>query len=283
MKQLFALMVGCVFALGIIALLMNLRGLAPTPEQYAAATATAQRAADESVRYQIETQATATYVAKRIEALPTQIPTELDTENRNKQTASWWFAGIAISIVALLLVIVGVVRLQGQFVSRGEDGQAKIRAVGNTTVDTQAMIGPAVSVQEPDASDQFWHAVIGKPLPAPKIVTSDAGASSAHLLIARQSANQTTGISALMRGGLSEREREKRIKIVREDPVRGPDGTTAIPGTTVVEGHGVAVDEICDHLGISLAPPTEPRQLTAPRDSDAVLESVWTEAETVSR
>jgi hypothetical protein len=230
-----------------------------------ASNATAVAADAQATRYKIETNATATVAAAMVQARLTEVPQQVRTENANDQLRLTT-GSIALIVFVLIgaMALLGVamwIRRRARTIPRDKTGQLEgfYDEKTGTYVNLQAI--PAFQLPNPET---------GAPA---KIIGLD---DQEHVLAAFVPALAPTTAAALMSGGLSEREREKRIKIVREDPVRDRDGNIAIPGTTVVEGSGRAVDEICDHLGISLAPPPAPKQLPnldypqieAPRQED---------------
>jgi hypothetical protein len=265
-KELGAL-VGLVFI--VIVLIMfgcNVRGIAPTPEQYAAATATVQRAVDESVRYQKETQATVTYLDERMRMLPVQVQNDVDADNRAVQARAWGLAG-GIAVALLIgLAIAAFIRIRAQFIPRGKDGQMPVRALGDATVDLHRAIGAGVAVQNPSPLDHLWHLVRGTPLPAPRFVTTDAGVSPDQLLLAAQSANQATSVAALMRPGNTAPDRSSRLQLVKQGALRDPYGNTVKPGSTSVVVDGDAVLQIANQIGVAFPTPEQPAEIVPPAE-----------------
>jgi len=221
------------------------------PEQVASANATALRAQDESARYQKETQATATYLAARIVALPTQVFVELDSTGRTYQAQSWGWVGGVISITLIGLMIALLIYIRAHLIPRGKDGQLPGRALGDATVDMQRAVGPAVAVQNPSIADHFWHIVKRRALPEPRIV--DAGATTEQLAAIAESANAVSATAAMFQPGGSNADRAGRLQITQKKEMRDPYGITRSPATTVIEASGDdAIFVLAEKAGIAL-------------------------------
>jgi hypothetical protein len=228
--------------LGAIFLMLNLRGIVPSPEQYAAATATAQRAADESARYQIETQATATYVARRIEALPAQVRNEIDTENTNRTSASLAQIGIlAGGVVCGVLILLAVriwIKRRAQTVSRDQTGQLPAYVVEDKSRDTHLVNLQAI----PAAS-----------VPSNGGIVQAVGFETAEqTLAAFVAALGPTNIAALMSGERTDAERKQRLQLVKTAQVKDPFGNVVSPSSTNIIVSGPAVQAICENIGVTL-------------------------------
>ncbi len=274
LAALATIIIAIAIVLGASGLLLNLQGIVPKPEQYAAATATVQRAIDESERYKKETQATVTYLNERMKALPTQIPSEIESQNRTAQAISWFVTG-GVGVVLLIgLAIAMFVYIRGQFVPRGKDGQMPVRAIGNATVDMHRAVGPAVAVQQPGVADRFWHIVRHTPLPESKIVTSDKNADASQLLAAVQSANAVSATAAMFQPGVSNVDRKSRVELTRKEGMADPWGRQLSPPSVRIVANGDdAIEIIARHIGDAL-PPAQPARMIespAPLDGEEVL------------
>ncbi len=203
-----------------------------------ASNATAVAADAQATRYKIETNATATVAAAMVQARLTEVPQQVRTENANDQLRL-----TTGSIALIVFVLIGAMALLGVAMWIRRRARTIPRdKTGQLEGFYDEKTGTYVNLQA---------------IPAFQLPNPETGAPAKII-------------------GLDDQEHVLAIKIVREDPVRDRDGNIAIPGTTVVEGSGRAVDEICDHLGISLAPPPAPKQLPnldypqieAPRQED---------------
>jgi len=243
------------FVIILVVVGLNVSSIVPSPERYAAATATILRVQN------LATQ-DAAYVQAYQTAVPTRIAEEFAAQRASDQAANDWLMGGLAMFVLVGLAVVVFIRSRAAIIPRGRDGQLPGVRHGNAVTDLQRAIGPTVVVQQPSAADRFWHLVKHQPLPAPHVLLTDGGADADHYLAAAESANQATTVAALMRPDQSDAERKQRLEIVTKNggglPLLG--GGSSI--TRVVGVGDSAVDSfaraIAHEMGDHIVPAASP-------------------------
>ncbi len=246
---------------------LNISSIVPSPERYAAATATILRAQN------LATQ-DAAYVQAYQTAVPTRIAEELAAQSASEQAANDWCIGGLAMFVLVGLAVVVFIHSRSALVPRGKDGQLPGVRQGDAVTDMQRAIGPVVAVQNPSAVDQFWHLVKHKPLPAPRITTSDAGADADHLLAIAQSANTVSATAAMFQGITSNADRKARVELTRREGTRDPSTALRMypwsgqltPATVRIVANGDdAIEIIAQHIGDALPASVETKAIEPPR------------------
>ncbi len=268
---------------------------APSPEQYAAATATLMRAnaiatsdsasndarataifgesqATATVAW-VGANATATAMAQSASATATIAPIvagRIDNQARASNVGDWVWLGVfgflGVAIVALAFAFSAMVRTRATMLPRARDGQMQPVLIHGTVVDPSRMIGPAMTApQAPGWMDQLarllkWRKTGQLPAaPEPHALLTDGGADADHYLAAAESANQATTMAAMMRPDQGDAGRKTRLEIMTKQggglPLFG--GGASI--TRVVGMGDTAVDAfaraIAHDMGDRLAPP----------------------------
>lgn len=237
---------------------LNISSIVPSPERYAAATATILRAQN------LATQ-DAAYVQAYQTAVPTRIAEELAAQSASEQAANDWRIGGLAMFVLVGLAVVVFIHSRSALVPRGKDGQLPGVRQGDAVTDMQRAIGPVVAVQHPSAVDQFWHLVKHKPLPAPRITTSDAGADADHLLAIAQSANTVSATAAMFQGITSNADRKARVELTRREGTRDPWSGQLTPATVRIVANGDdAIEIIAQHIGDALPASVETKAIEPP-------------------
>ncbi len=226
---------------------------APSPEQYAAATATLMRAQSianaDAVQNEArataifgESQATATAawaganatvtaMAQSASATATIAPIvvgRIDNQARASNVGDWVWLGVfgtlGAAVVLLVFAFGGMVRTRGTMLPRSRDGQMQPVLIHGTVIDPQRMIGPAATApQAPGWMDQLarlleWRKTGQLPAaPEPHALLSDGGADADHYLAAAESANQATATAALMRPDQADAARKQRLEIMTKN------------------------------------------------------------------
>ncbi len=252
MKRLIGLVGASLFLL--LALIGCGGGLfAPSPEQYAAATATLMRANSlatvdtasndaHSTAVFGEAQATATVasaganatvVAFAQSAQATQTIAPIVTGRIQNQTnasnvGDWVWLGVfgflGAAVVLVVFAFSALVRTRATMLPRSRDGQIQPVLIHSTVIDPQRMIGPtATAPQAPGWMDQLarlleWRKTGQLPAaPEPHALLSDGGADADHYLAAAESANQATATAALMRPDQADAARKQRLEIMTKN------------------------------------------------------------------
>lgn len=223
----------------------------PSPESFAAATATLMKAhalatldalsaETQATRQRLDTHATAT-------AIPLTLGVQAATATR--EAVSAWallFGGAlgACTLIALGWACVSLVRTRAHIIPRDGSGQlpAFWDATTQTLADPSRMLGPAITLPaRPDALANAARAVhylkTGQvqPVERGRVETTDAGADADHLLAAAQASLATTATAAMFRPDNAERGRAAKIETLREGlPWLGGHGGPSAPQTRVI-------------------------------------------------
>mgnify|MGYP001573379672 CR=1 FL=1 len=229
--------------LGVSGLLLNLQGIVPKPEQYAAATATVLAAQAKATRYSGETNATATVAAAYVQARQTAVPSEVATQNQNEGARNYVLTGgILGAIIVLVLIGLGIAmitRRESQTISRDETGQLPGFVDRGTIVNLQAV--PAFALPTNDTPAQL----IG-------------GWTPENLLTAFIAALQPTVLAALMRPGQTDPQKQGRVEILRKSAITNPYGMMTAPATVTIIGDGQVAQQLAERAGLEL--PALPRE-----------------------
>jgi hypothetical protein len=219
---------------------------APSPEQYAAATATLMRAHAIATTDALQAHAQATRAAMDTYATATAIPMQLSvtaSTTARDAVAVWvWMTLGALGLCGLVIIIFALgllARTRARIVPRDASGQlpAFWDERTQTLADPSRMVGPAITL--PRGDDTLV-----------RVATTDAGADADHLLAAAQASLAATAVAAMFRPDNAERGRDQKLNITKSGtiPLQGMSMSSA-PMTRVVVAGDSAVREIAAQLG----------------------------------
>ena len=268
MKSLFAFLIILGFAIFFVVAL-NIRGIVPQPENYAAATATVMRAQVEATRYTIETSATATVAAAYVEAQQTAVPTRVETDVREAQTRAWGLAGgIAVALLFGLAVVTWM-QTRAKIIPRDKTGQLPAILDGRTVAVPSRSLGAGFTMAH--NRGWFWQILHRGQSPDMPMQVSDGNADADHYLDVAQADQQTAGIAALMRPGNTRPDRSGRLELIKKEGTSDVWGRQlTAPQTRVIANGNDAIEIIAKMLGDKL-----PKELSQPDTPPALPESAF--------
>lgn len=231
--------------------MMILTACSPSPESYAAATATVMRAQSVATQDALSAQATATAAQWHangtataiawqaqatavhwniaVDATRTAVPydaalvaTRTDTEN----SKAW--LGVLTGVAALglgaliLLAFRAILLREAKTIRRDKSGQLPVLIQEGAITNPARMLGSTVVAPRRDPLGQLarvveWMRTGTLPqLPAPQIVETDHGASPDHLLEVARAELTATGVAAMFQPGVAPNDRHERIRLVQE-------------------------------------------------------------------
>ena len=266
MKSLFAFLIIVGFLIFFIVAL-NIRGIVPQPENYAAATATVMRAQVEATRFTIETSATATVAAAYAEAQQTAIPTRVETDVRESQTRAWGLAGgIAIALL-FSLALTTWMQTRAKIIPRDQTGQLPAILDGHTVAVPSRSLGAGFTMAH--SRGRFWQILHRGQSPDVPMQVSDGNADADHYLAIAQADQQTAAAAALMRPGNTRQDRSGRLELIKKEGTSDVWGRPlTAPQTRVIANGNDAIEIIAKMLGDKL-----PKEISQPEIRSALPES----------
>lgn len=280
---------------------------APSPEQYAGATATLMRAQnaatadalDNQIRataaagqanatataVAVIVQATSTSIAQQALATQTAVPhnagltqSRAENENARSWTLTFFLLGIAVAAIVFSFAVGEWMQTRAKMVSPTRSGQMPAMWAQGTLTDPARMIGPSVTMPQRDLVWQIYRAVhyfkTGEmlALPEPKVHTTDAGATADQLLLAAQAAQATAATAAMFQPGNNNADRGARLELTRKAGLQDPWGRQiTAPQTRVLVQGDSAIEIIAQQLGGQMPKELLEQQSAFPAPPTAVL------------